>query len=41
MDKVIKIVKIVAYLTSIILPMLDGAKGVKEKVNNIYKNGAN
>ena len=37
MDKVIKIAKIIAYVISIILPLLDGAKGVKSKITDIYR----
>ena len=39
MDKVIKIAKIIAYVISIVLPLLDGAKGVKSKITDIYTKG--
>lgn len=39
MQKIINIVKIIGYVISVILPLLDGAKGVSSKINEIYKTG--
>lgn len=41
MQKIINVIKIIGYVISLILPLLDGVKGVTSKVTEIYRNGSN